>query len=291
MTDKKQIRKLNAPHYKHWQALYAALYSHALYVDVGKRWRGMGIRYLLCVLMLATIPLSTKIMLHTYQYIDNSVLYPMSSLPTIQIDNGTVLIDKPLPYFIKDRHNEVVAMVTRFDTMENLLMYYPNLSLLITINKLYFKTPDFPDLIISTKEKKSQPIYEKSFENVAHEIFHGSDWVKSLKVQSFTWIMVLSIYPITIFFFFGLLSTMVMLLALFGQITARIMLNYQLKYRQACRLIAVCSTLPMYMFFILVSIMDPNTSRSSLYILGVVAIYFYAAVLSLKRETQKIARN
>ena len=288
--DNKQLRKPNTPYYKYWQAFYKALYSQALYVDVATRWRGFGIKYLFCLLMIATIPLSAKIMLNIYHYIDDSIIYPIRSLPTLQIDNGSVLTDKSLPYFIKDRHNEVVAMVTRFDNMENLLMYYPNLTVLVTMDKLYFKPPKIPDLLVSTSNQKSSSIYEKSFQYIAHDIFHGDEWVKSFKVRSFMWIMVLSIYPITISFFFGLFSSAMLLLSLLGQISAQIILHYKLKYKQTCRLIAVCSTLPLYIFFIIVAQMNPSKINTSISILVILAIYFYAAVFAVKHATQKIAR-
>jgi hypothetical protein len=291
-TSKQQLRTLNKPHYKHWQALYAALFSGSLYIDVATRWRGLGMRYLLCLFMLACAPLASKLMFHTYQYINNSVLYPVAQLPTLQIDNGIMITDQHLPYFIKDQSNEVVAMVTRFGTMESLLMYYPKLSLLITMDKLYFKTPEFSALIKKKSPPKKPEIHEKDFKYVAHDLFSGKEWVNSAKVKFFTWTMVLSIYPIVVLFFFGLFSSFVLFLSLLGQITAKILIKYNITYKQACRLISVSMTLPTYILFITIAaVQDHIYSKLSPIMLIIVAIYFHLAILILRKTTQKVARN
>ena len=289
--NKQRLRTNHSRRYSAWQALYKALYSQSLYIDVAQRWRGIGLRYLFLVMMIATIPLSTNLMFKIYDYLDQSILYPISALPNLQIDNGMVLIDKPLPYFIKDHTGEVVGLITRFGDMDTQLMYYPKLSLLVTMNKIYFKPPDFQVVLGPVKKSKSKPaMYENSFENISHEIFSGYDWVHSSKVRSFVWVMVFSIYPITMLFFYGLISSVICVLSLFGQISAYIFLRMKLKYAQVCRLITVSATLPLYILFAIISLLNTKYTQISFFVLIILAIYFYAAVLALKIAKQKIAR-
>ena len=40
---KNKLKLIDAPVYRYWDALYMSFYSRRLYVDVGKRWRGLGI--------------------------------------------------------------------------------------------------------------------------------------------------------------------------------------------------------------------------------------------------------
>ncbi len=44
---KNKLKPIDAPAYGYWKALYMSFYSTRLYVDVGKRWRGIGLLYLL----------------------------------------------------------------------------------------------------------------------------------------------------------------------------------------------------------------------------------------------------
>lgn len=45
----KVLRKVDAPFYNYWQAIVLSFFSSRLYVDVGKRWKGLGFRYLLLI--------------------------------------------------------------------------------------------------------------------------------------------------------------------------------------------------------------------------------------------------
>ena len=57
----KALKDIGSPCYRYWQALYLSFYCGRLYVDIGKRWKGLGIGYLFLLVCFAIIPLNLRI--------------------------------------------------------------------------------------------------------------------------------------------------------------------------------------------------------------------------------------
>ena len=83
------MNKINI--YRYFRALYLSFYAPALYVDVVKRWQGVGIGYILMVIAIGSIPLSSRIIIEFNQYFEEKILLPLQVLPKINIKKGHVL--------------------------------------------------------------------------------------------------------------------------------------------------------------------------------------------------------
>jgi len=79
-----------------------SFYSKKLYRDVGQNWRGVGFTYLLFLLALVWIPV---IYLWGVMFSEfKTVVYPkiIEKVPEVQIKDGEVVLNKPMPYVISD---------------------------------------------------------------------------------------------------------------------------------------------------------------------------------------------
>jgi hypothetical protein len=90
---------------------WMAFYAKSLYQDVAKNWKGLGVCYLFLLVVLCTIPsiYRTSQMLTTVVQEEATPL--VQQLPTLTFTEAGVSINKPTPYFIKDKKGDVVAII------------------------------------------------------------------------------------------------------------------------------------------------------------------------------------
>jgi len=119
-----ELRVIDTPIYKYWQAFGLAFYSSSLYIDVIRRWRGLGFVYLLLLIMVTAIPITLRATIAFEQYFDEQIVLPFKLLPKFMIQNGEVIFDKPMPYQIKSKSGTVIGVVdttgavTRFNNKD-----------------------------------------------------------------------------------------------------------------------------------------------------------------------------
>ena len=82
------------------QAFFLSFYSSELYRDIGRNWRGIGLLYLFCLLLLAAIPAAVKTHLGYSQWVDRDARETVDKIPHIAIRNGEVSTDVETPYYI-----------------------------------------------------------------------------------------------------------------------------------------------------------------------------------------------
>src|SRR5476651_2545843 len=58
--EKNKLKLIDAPVYGYWKALYMSFYSRRLYVDIGKRWHGFGLVYLLLAIAVLSLPFALR---------------------------------------------------------------------------------------------------------------------------------------------------------------------------------------------------------------------------------------
>jgi hypothetical protein len=96
--------------YSIWQAPIAAFYQKALYVDAAQNWRGAALGYMLLMTFFGTafglMPLTVDCIKGSHNK-DMPVFF--QQVPQVTYENGTVSIDKPCPYQIKDTSGSVIA--------------------------------------------------------------------------------------------------------------------------------------------------------------------------------------
>ncbi|MFA5959781.1 MAG: DUF1189 family protein [Tatlockia sp.] len=283
---KKALRQIDEPIYRYWQALYYSFFNPQLYVDVGKRWKGYGIGYLLLLLFVVTIPFSARLALEFCQFFEDDLLNPIRQLPTLYIQKGEVSLDKPMPYQIKNKKNEVVAIVDTTGVVTSLNGAYPKLTTLITKDKLYYRFPSPQFFYSSEPITTPSPTYFYSFSKESNSVFEGKNWVKSSGIGKLKYFFGFLIYPSVAFAFFALFVVLLLVFALMGQLIAKLF-KLSITYQQSARLVMVSITPFMVVIwsFFAFGIL---TNRFGIIMPLLIIFYFCFAVISLKRASHKL---
>jgi hypothetical protein len=102
--------------YSIWQAPIAAFYQKGLYVDAVKNWRGAALGYMLLMTFFGTAfglaPLTAECIKGSQ---NKEMPLFFNQIPQVTFENGTVSIDKPCPYQIKDPTGGTVIVEFRCD--------------------------------------------------------------------------------------------------------------------------------------------------------------------------------
>jgi Protein of unknown function (DUF1189) len=101
--------------YAVWQAPFYSFWSKSFYIDVAKNWHGLGYLYLLVLLCFTWLFMSIKTEIDFSYHADHFLKPLIQQLPAITINKGTLSINRPSPYTIKNSDGE--AIIT-FDTGE-----------------------------------------------------------------------------------------------------------------------------------------------------------------------------
>ena len=288
MKNKKQtIRIIDAPMYRYWQALYMAFYSSRLYVDVAKRWRGYGVLYLLLVLVIALIPLSARIIFEFDRYFNEQMILPLEALPPLYVQNGEVAFDKPMPYLIKNKTGDIVAIIDTTGAVKKINSTYPKLNFLITKDTLYFRPPKSQIFALNTTPTSGDDVYAQPLGKGSNEVFVAKDWVRSSGLLNLKLMTEILVYPVMTMFVFGLYTIFMLTLAFIGQLFALIVFKFPITFKDACRLFLVASTAQVFVFFVLLAANVVFAGIGILYV-ALIAVYFNYAVFSVKRESKKM---
>lgn len=285
------LRLVDQRFFRYWQAFYLAFYSHKLYIDVAKRWRGTGAFYLLLLLALLAIPFSIQNMLRFQQYTYNDFIKPFLQIPPIQIQQGKAVFDLPMPYFIKNQQNQVVVIIDTTGKVTDFSDEYPDLIGLLTEKNIYFREPISPFL-------KENPHYQSiilppmkvetfAFNQLQDGRFDLKKWILHSGLILIKNSLIVSIYPFIVLSFFGLILTMILALAVMGQISAYAIFRFKLNYMAACRLMMVASTSSISIFFFLKTF-DYNISSMSLCCTLLSYAYFCYGVWVVKQNSQAL---
>lgn len=289
VRNKKKIAPVDRAIYHYWQAFYLALYSRRLYVDVIKHWRGFGLRYFFLVMMIAVIPLSVNAINDLNKFFDNKLLLPFISLPVVQVVNGEVVFHKPMPYFVRNKAGDVLSIVDTTGKINEINEKYPDLSILITKNKIFLREPMLPSFYkdFSINNKRRAPRIEvQPLEQVEYSVFDGREWIQSSGVMKLKWFLLGSVYPTLVFSLYALFGFLILAISLMGQVYSRLLFKFKLTYKQACRLMMVSSATPICLF--LMAIGFNITSNIGYAFVIILPAYFSFAILSIKRHSKQM---
>lgn len=282
---KQQMQAIGQPAYRYWQALYQSFYGRNLYIDVAKRWRGFGLTYLLLVIAIAAVPLSVRTIVNFTHYFNQEMLLPFEKLPNFYVQNGNVSFDQPMPFMIKNKQGHVISIIDASGFVTEINAQYPHLNLLITKDKIFFRPPKF-DLFANASQPKTH-IYPLNKND--NEIFVGKKWIESSGIKNLKYITQVLIYPIITAFLFFMYAFFLFVFTLMGQLCAKLFFNVQLKFNEACRLLAVAATPQIFLLFIALTLNFIFAGIGFAY-LALVGSYFFYAVLAVKRARNKVVR-
>lgn len=283
----KNIRLIDAPLYHYWQAIYCSFYSSRLYIDVVKRWRGYGFLYLLMMISLVTIPASIRLIYDFDRYFNEEILQPVSMFPLLYVQNGDVVFDKPMPYFIKNKKGEVIDIIDTTGKVTNITSKYPKLVFLMTKNKLYSRLPKLNVFLNTTDISSEDEVHVSKFDKSMNEVFNAEQWTKSTRTQRAKWFVEVLIYPILVFAIYGLYLVIMPLFGYVAIIFAQVVIKHKLKFKEGLRLFIVTSTPQMFLFGVLFT-SGLSFNGSGILQIICMAIYFNCAVLCLKNDSKKM---
>lgn len=290
MNKKNSIKPIDHPVYGYWQALIHSFYSADLYVDVGKRWKGIGLLYLLLVMGLLTIPFATKITVLFTQTFEKDLIQPLRQLPLLYVQNGKISVDQPTPVFIKNEKNEDMIIIDTSGKINDFSNAYPKLSILITGNKIMYKAPT-PDFLRegNTLVNKGTPISHALSSNT-NGIFDGKKFVNEKRITLLRLFSQILIYPMLLALFY---STSVILFPVFAfllQALTRMIFAFKMSFKQTCRLFIVSAT-PMLLLLFIFMYFNIAFTGTGFIMLFFAFGYYCFAVRSLKKESLTLAKN
>ena len=281
------LKSIDTPIYGYWSAMYYAFYSKRLYVDVGKRWKGLGLLYLLLVIAIGSIPLSLVTAYNFNQLFNQQLIDPILQLPTLYVQNGEVSIDKPMPYLVKNKKNQVVAIVDTTGSIDSFSEKYPHLTILINKDKMSYKVPT-PQIFLNNKQllKPQAPIVQ-TFDKTINSVFDGHQFVTSGAVTGLKYVSELLVYPVSIATVFSIFIVLFPVVALLAQLYSNIFFSFHITYKQALRLLIVSATPMLVALFILLmfNIIFPGLGFILLALLGA---YYSFSLYSLKAESLQV---
>lgn len=286
----KELRLVDAPVFSYWQALYMAFYSRKLYVDVAKRWKGVCFFYLFLMIAVASIPLSARLIFDYNQFITEQIVEPLATVPPLELRDGVISFNEPMPYFVKSKTGATVAMIdTRTDGM-GMKGTSPELMLLVTRDKFYVRPPTINLFPAIAQTSESQEPVVTQVEKGQYKIVVLSELVKSSGLLSFKWLLAALIYPFVVSFFFGVFFSLFLIIAMIAQVYSWLILRFKIKFIDTVRLLIVSSTaqLSVLLGFLSVNYLFPGLN---LLCLVLCMVYFSYAIMSVKKDSQRLVHT
>lgn len=290
-NNKTNLNALDKRLYKYWQALFLAFYSSQLYIDVGKRWKGWGLTYFLMVVAIAAIPISFKSIHLFNNFYKYEFLQPFEQIPSFEIKQGKLIFPYFMPYLIKNKYNEVSIIIDDKANLTEINYIYPKWMMVITHDRMLIR---LPTLSFVPKENRapalasvySQNIDVQEFKDITYASFNGKTWVDQSDLSKTRWYFVLSLYPTITMLFFGLFTVFLFFFAILGKAFAHIIFKFRMEFKRIYRLMLVSSGAGISVF--LMSLTYVELPMLGAYLLLIITIYFFYAVLSVKRESKKM---
>ncbi|MDP3704512.1 MAG: DUF1189 family protein [Legionellaceae bacterium] len=287
---KQKMRLIDARVYRYWQALYLSLYSRRLYVDVAKRWKGLGLMYCLLLMVIAAIPLSVRSIIDFNQYIGTDLIQPLSEVPTFNIKDGKVIFEGKMPYYVKNNEGQEVVIIDTTGQITHITYKYPKLVMLVTSDHYYFRAPKLrflKDDKTNRIEYEIQKIQSYSMKHIKNGVFDAKTWIETSDLLSIKNGLLLFVYPFLVSSMFGIFATILIVLAMMGQVASYTIFKYKLKFKPACRIMMVSSSVGTSLFLCFKAAQLNSSLMNSICVMIVFA-YFSFAVLSVKRESKQL---
>ncbi|MGC1182051.1 DUF1189 family protein [Legionella sp.] len=287
--EKNTLKPINTPVYGYWSALWKSFYSGRLYVDVGKRWKGLGIFYLLLVIALFSIPFFFRMTISLNQSYKEQIMDPLLKIPVFYIQNGNVIFDKPMPYTINNDKNQTVVIIDTTGKVDNFSDAYPYLSILINKNKISFRIPS-PQLFTMGNQlvpSRTTPIVQ-SFDKGTNLVFDGKKLVEQNSVTGLKYGSEVVLYPIIVGIFFSIFMVFFLVIALLGQTFSSIFFSFKISFPTSCRLLIVSGT-PMLLLLFIFLTLNSIFEGLGVVLFFLLTVYYSYSLYMLRTESRQIA--
>jgi hypothetical protein len=281
----KGLRDIDAPLFGYWRGLLYSFFSPAFYVDVAKRWRGVGILYLLLLVSVVTVLPAIKAMILFNQGFQEEILQPISALPSMYIKNGILHLDKPMPYFVRNAKRQVVMVIdTKSDKTWMNDPQYPDVTTVFKKKLILYRIPRV-SLIHSQPILSKTEIYQKVLPTGTggDGIFDGAKWLEMTHISRVPYVLAAFMYPAMVTFFFTMGLFSLLGFAMLGQVISYTIFKCTLTYPESARLL-ICSTTPAWFLNMILILLEGNFHYWKWGVLILAAIYFSFAVLCFKRS-------
>ena len=258
--------------YGYFSALWMSFYSQNLYIDVGKRWRGFGLLYLLLLSALVAIPWSVQTGLTLQKDYVERVLPSIQKMPVIHYIKGKLSIDKEMPYIINDpATNKPVVIID--DTGKYTSLKNSPATVLMTSNQIF------------TQFKYSGT----DVDTIGPELtFDLTPKLILTQVERGKRLLFYVLYPTVVSILYATEITLLLVLAALGQFVTRVFTKYPLKYRQSMRLICVAAT-PQLSLVIVTLLVDWTGSLASTVVsLSLIAYYAFGVRANKRFGSQMV---
>lgn len=278
---KRPLRSLEQPLYSYIKALFYSFFSIFCYIDVFKRWRGFGFKYLLFVLTILLILPTFWIKNVLHNYYVREFVQPIDLLPIFSVYNGQLVIfPEKTPYFIRNHTQDVTGLIntqTNFSLREAKLLKnkYPQLIIILQKNSM---------IVMFSKHSK-----KVNFRSLPNQTFWGHSWLNS----EMRWVETIMTGPFLYLFEIGLgFGFMVMLglvLALIFKVIAITIYRFHIKIRALMRLIYVALT-PAGIVFVILLYFDAKSLAINWFLILSVT-YINLALLIVKKEAKRLVHT
>ncbi len=284
----RELYPIDQPIYRYWQAFYLALYSRRFYVDVLKRWRGFGLGYFWLLILIATLPLSLRVVLVFNQYFDDQLTATLHQLPDIYIQNGKITLDKPMPFVIRNKQKDVVAVVDSTADHRQMFEFYPKLMLLLNDNHIYFKMPNLQ--LFRPIDKASSPdrVYINTLDKDNNSFFNADDWFESSGLSRLKWLTDLMVFPALTLFFFTIYCFLMLGVIFMSMGYSAVIFKLKLKFKEAARLCFTALTAQVIVFFSMLTL-GVHVAHAATFYVVLFVLYFSFAALAVRKETKQLA--
>lgn len=283
------LRDIDQPIYRYYQALFLSFFSGNLYVDIGKRWKGYGLTYLLFLVAILTLPYALIMSYDFNTFYQDEFIDPLNKLPKIYIQNGKVDFDKPMPYYVKSKTGKRVLAVDTTGELQSIDAKTPDLMMLIQRDQILFRLPTPQYLLNKSHHNSNKTVYAQQFDSHVNEVFTGATWIKSSGIYRIKWLAISLLYPLVLSAFYFSLVVASLCFAFLAQLVGKVFLRFALTYKQAYRLLITSST-PGLMLLFLSLLINYKPPFFGGFLFLVIFLYFSYAVFNLKRESSKLAR-
>ncbi|MCW5588037.1 MAG: DUF1189 family protein [Legionellales bacterium] len=242
------------------QAIIYSFFSRALYSQVGQKWIGAGFKYLFLLIMLYSLPLTLKWQLEI-NYFAKFIFPPiLKELPLIKIDQGSLSIDKAVPYTIYHPLTHLPYII--FDTASASLVKPSDAKFVVHAHQLSLR-----------------------WDNLVHEYRFDTQQSATLTPEFFamkmrelkTWFSFIA-YPLTVILGFSTYLFAVIILALLGLIFVSLT-DRQLDYIALLRLSVVALT-PALLLHAIIKLLDIHFSHQLFVGVIITLCYLFFAILA-----------
>ncbi|HYQ47469.1 MAG TPA: DUF1189 family protein [Thermodesulfovibrionales bacterium] len=245
-----------------FQTLYLSFFSRPLYQDIRRNWNGIGLPYLLLILMIFWVPEMMNVNTAISGYLADEAPQYVDQIPVITIKQGKASVSEPVPLYIMDRKKNVPVAIIDTSGQTTSLEKTPAVVLLMQDRLLVRHGKD-------SDETRSFSFTDTGDITVTPKLIYN--WL-----EVFNSIFVIVLFPFVLLVSFAYHVLQTVLLTFLGNSFAKYF-SVQLDFRTLFRLSAVAFT-PAIMLETVHAVLNIDYPYSSFFSFLITSGYLFYAV-------------